>query len=403
MAKLLLLTHRLPYPPDKGDKIHAFHLLQHLARRHEVRLGTFVDDPLDEQHVPTVQGLCADLHVARLRPAQARWRAARALLRGEPVTVGCYRDEGLMRWVQDIGATRRADAVLVHSSAMLQYAQALNLPLLADLNDVDSAKWQDYGERRAWPMSWVYRREARHLLQTERDAGARARWSLFATEREANLFRALAPASAQRVGVLGNGVDADHFSARPERASPYAAGDVPLVFVGTMDYWPNVDAVSWFAQDVLPGLRQRWPQARLYVVGRNPNPAVRALACEGVQVVGAVPDTRPWLQYAALMVAPMRLVRGIQNKVLEGMAMGLPVVTTRDCAASIEARLGEHLVAGDSAAELNQQVDNLLADPALAQRLGQAGRSHILSRYDWTERMARLDGYLADTAPGAMA
>lgn len=403
MAKLLLLTHRLPYPPDKGDKIHAFHLLQHLARRHEVRLGTFVDDPQDEQHVPTVQGLCAELHVARLRPAQARWRAVRAMLRGEPVTVGCYRDEGLMRWVKDIGASRRADAVLVHSSAMLQYAQALKLPLLADLNDVDSAKWQDYGERRAWPMSWVYRREARRLLQTERDAGALARWSLFATEREANLFQALVPGSARRVGVLGNGVDAEHFSPHPERASPYMAGETPLVFVGTMDYWPNVDAVSWFAQDILPGLRQHWPRARLYVVGRNPSPAVRALASESVRVVGAVPDTRPWLQHAALMVVPMRLVRGIQNKVLEGMAMGLPVVTTRDCAASIEARPGEHLVVGDTVAEVLQQAEALLADPALARRMGQAGRAHVLSGYDWTERMARLDRYLADTAPGAMA
>lgn len=398
MAKLLLLTHRLPYPPDKGDKIHAFHLLQHLTRRHEVSLGTFVDDPRDEQHVPTVQRLCSDLHVARLRPAQARWRAARALLRGESVTVSCYRDEGLMRWVKGIADAQRADTVLVHSSAMLQYAQAVNRPLLADLNDVDSAKWQDYGERRAWPMSWVYRRESRRLQQTEREAGALARWSLFATEREAGLFRSLVPQSASRVGVLGNGVDARHFEARPDRVSPYAGGEErPLVFVGTMDYWPNVDAVNWFARDVLPGLRQRWPRARLYVVGRNPSAAVRALASESVQVVGAVADTRPWLQHAALMVAPMRLVRGIQNKVLEAMAMGLPVLTTRDCAASIEARPGEHLAVGDSAAELTQQADALLADPAQARRLGLAGRNHILSLYDWTERMARLDRYLADT------
>lgn len=396
MANLLLLTHRLPYPPDKGDKIHAYHLLRHLSAKHRVLLGTFVDDARDEQYIPAVQGLCAELHVARLRPAQIRWRAARALLRQEAFTVGCYRDEGLMRWVRDIGRKHRADLVLMHSSAMLQYAQAVNLPLLADLNDVDSAKWGDYGARRAWPMAWVYRREAQRLHETELKAAELSRWSLFATEREARLFRGLAPQCASRVGVLGNGVDAKYFSPQADRASPYRSGELPVVFVGTMDYWPNVDAVSWFAREVVPLLRAQRPALRFHVVGRNPCAAVRSLASDAVNVVGTVPDTRPWLQHAAVMAAPMRLVRGIQNKVLEGMAMGVPVVTTTECATSIEAVAGEHLQVADSAPQFCARILSLLDDPETAQRVGRAGRACIQSNYDWGDRMARLDAFLSD-------
>jgi sugar transferase (PEP-CTERM/EpsH1 system associated) len=399
MANLLFLTHRLPYPPDKGDKIHTYHLLRHLAQKHRVLLGTFVDDPQDEQHVSAVQNLCADLHVARLRPAQARWRALGSLWRREPATVACYRDAGMARWVRGISERRGADVVLVHSSAMLQYAQQLpDAPLVVDFNDVDSAKWVDYAGRRTWPMSQVYRREGRRLLETERRGATHARWSLFATEREAQLFRTLAPESAARVAVLGNGVDAAHFSPQVGAASPYQADEQALVFVGTMNYWPNVDAVIWFARDVLPALRQRWPTARLYIVGRSPSAAVRELHGEAVRVIGTVPDTRPWLQHAAVVVAPMRVARGIQNKVLEAMAMARPVVASAACADAIDAEAGRHLWVCASAEDFVQHIQALLADPVLAQATGSAGRDRVRSAYAWRDRMRWLDGFLADTA-----
>jgi sugar transferase (PEP-CTERM/EpsH1 system associated) len=395
MANLLFLTHRLPYPPDKGDKIHTYHLLRHLVQKHRVLLGTFVDDPQDEQHVSTVRELCADLYVARLRPAQAGWRALSSLWRREPATVACYRDAGMSRWVQGIANRRGADAVLVHSSAMLQYADsAPGTPLVVDFNDVDSAKWEDYASRRPWPMSQVYRREGRRLLETERAGAARAQWSLFATEREAALFRSLAPESAGRVGVLGNGVDAEHFRPDANRPSPFEPGELPLVFVGTMNYWPNVDAVIWFAEEVLPELRKRWPKARFYIVGRSPNAAVRALASDAVRVIGTVPDTRPWLQHASAVVAPMRVARGIQNKVLEAMAMARPVVASAACADAIDAVAGEHLRVAQDGSELRAHLETVLAQHADAVALGAAGRSRVLARYDWEVRMARLDDFL---------
>jgi sugar transferase (PEP-CTERM/EpsH1 system associated) len=252
-------------------------------------------------------------------------------------------------------------------------------------------------------MSQVYRREGRRLLETERRGAARARWSLFATEREAQLFRTLVPESTSRVAVLGNGVDAAHFSPQADAASPYPAGELPLVFVGTMNYWPNVDAVVWFVRDVLPTLRQRWPALRLYVVGRTPSAAVRALHSDSVRVVGTVPDTRPWLQHAAVVVAPMRVARGIQNKVLEALAMARPVVASAACADAIDAEAGRHLRVCTSAPEYVQHIQSLLADPALAQATGVAGRDRVRAGYAWSDRMQWLDGFLADATKESAA
>ena len=394
MANILLLTHRIPYPSDKGDKIHTYQLLRHLGRRHHLLLGTFVDNPGDEQHLPQVRAMCAELHAARLHPPLARLRSLAGLVRNRPLTVAYYRDSSMARWVHEVNARCKLDAVIAHSSTMLQYALRLRAPLIADMNDVDSAKWVDYGRLHRWPMSWVYRREAACLLEEERRGAQQARLSLFATLREAALFKSLAPESAARVQVLGNGVDTAYFDALDSRPSPYASGQLPIVFVGTMDYHPNVDAVIWFVEKVLPQVRQRFAQARFYIVGRNPTPAVRALAGAGVSVTGAVPDVRPWLQHAAVVATPMRVVRGIMNKVLEAMAMGRPVVTTQACAESLQAQPGLHLLVADDASGFVAHVERLLSDRQVGCELGQAARGFVSSTYSWAERMAMLDHYL---------
>jgi polysaccharide biosynthesis protein PslH len=398
MANILFLTHRIPYPPDKGDKIHTYQVLRHLGRQHRLMLGTFVDDPGDEKHVPQVRTMCADLHAARLYPPLARLRCLSGLVRNKALSVAYYRDAGMARWVHQASRQRTVDAVIVHSSSMLQYAQSLQAPLIADMNDVDSAKWSDYGRARRWPLSWVFRREAACLLREERRGAQQARLSLFATRREAALFKSLAPESAARVDVLGNGVDTAYFSAGAERTSPYASDTMPIVFVGTMDYFPNVDAVDWFVAEILPQVRQRWPRAHFYIVGRNPTAAVQALAGPQVTVVGSVPDVRPWLQHAAAVVAPLRVVRGIINKALEAMAMGRPVVTTAACAESLQAQDGKDLLVASDAAGFASQLVRILGDQPAATSLGQAARRFVCGDYSWTERMDRLDGYLAQAA-----
>ena len=401
MANVLFLAHRLPYPPNKGDKIHTYQVLKSLASRHRVLLGTFIDDPDDEQHLPTVRALCADLHVSRLNPRVAKVRALTGLAKGEPLTVTFYTDPALRAWVQGVRDQGRADALLVYSSSMLQYSAGFDLPMAIDFADVDSAKWADYGRRHPWPMSWVYRREARRLLTVERAGAARARWSLFATQKEAELFANLAPESAARAGVLGNGVDAEYFAPDPARPSPYAPGEIPLVFMGAMDYWPNVDAVTWFAREALPALRRRWPTLRFHIVGRSPAPAVAALAGEGVTVTGTVPDVRPYVQHAAAVVAPLRLARGIQNKVLEAMAMARPVVAATSCVGAMDVQAGEHLLAASEAEDYVGAVADLLESPERAAAVGRAGRERVLAVYGWGARLAGRDGFLGLTAsPG---
>lgn len=395
MATLLYLVHRLPYPPDKGDKVRSYHLLQHLAARHRVFLGTFVDDPADLAHVEAVRTLCAGVHAVRLAPLRARAASIAGLATGEALTLRYYRNAGLARWVRELVRRERIDAVVAFSSSVVPYAEGLGLPLIVDFVDVDSAKWSEYAGRHRWPLSWLYRREGERLLAYERAAAARADWSFFATEKEAALFSRLAPECAARVEGMDNGVDAAHFAPDAACASPYAPGETAVVFTGAMDYWPNADAVVWFAGEVLPRLRQRHPALRFHIVGRNPTPAVRALAGPAVNVTGTVPDVRPWLQHAAVVVAPLRLARGIQNKILEAMAMARPVVAAAACADALRAAPGRELLTAHDAAGFADQVAALLADAPRAAAIGTAARDCVLREYSWDAHLAALDRRLA--------
>jgi polysaccharide biosynthesis protein PslH len=395
VANLLFLTHRLPYPPNKGDKVRSFHLLKHLAKHHRVFLGTFVDDPDDLQHLPTVKNFCAGMHAARLHPKRARVGSLAGLLRNEPLTLAYYRDAGLSQWVDDLQSSQKLDAVVVFSSSMAQYVDVFKGPRLIDFVDVDSAKWTDYAPAHRWPMSWLYKREGVQLLAYERSVAAQAQQSFFSTEKETLMFRGLAPESAGSVSVLCNGVDANFFCPDPARASPFSAAELAIVFTGAMDYWPNVDAVAWFAKDMLPLLREHWPAAKFYIVGRSPSAAVRALVGEHVAVTGTVADVRPYLQHAAVVVAPLRLARGIQNKILEAMAMARPVVAASSCVEAIDAIDGQHLLAATDASDYIRAVADLLRQPARAAAMGAAGRACVLNAYDWDARLAPIDHYLS--------
>jgi sugar transferase (PEP-CTERM/EpsH1 system associated) len=402
MANLLYLVHRLPYPPNKGDKVRSYHLLKHLAAQHRVFLGTFIDDPEDEAYLPTVRGLCADLHAARLSPRTARVLSLAGVLTGEALTLRYYRDAGLARWVRQVLAEHEIDAAVVFSSSMAQYAEGqAGLPMLVDFVDVDSAKWTEYAGQHAWPMSWLYRREGERLLAYERAVARQARRSFFVTEKETALFHRLAPESAATVEPLSNGVDAGFFAPDAALPSPYRADEIPLVFTGAMDYWPNVDAVSWFAQEVLPQLRRDWPALRFHIVGRSPTQSVQALAGEAVSVSGTVPDVRPYLQHARAVVAPLRLARGIQNKILEAMAMGRPVVAAQSCLEAIEAEAGSELLGATTAADFARHVDELLRQPERAAAVGAAGRQRVLKNYSWQAHLSGLDRFIAALRPAA--
>lgn len=389
---LLYLVHRLPYPPNKGDKVRSFNLMKHLARNHRLYLGTFIDDPDDAVWLDEVRSYCADLHVARLSPRLARLRSLRGLLTGEALSLPYYRDAGLREWVDSL---QELDAAVVFSSVMADYLPA-RLPALVDFVDMDSAKWAQYAGTHRWPLSWLYRREGVRLLDFERAVAQQARHSFFVTDAERDLFLAAAPECAGRVDAMCNGVDAEFFSPDHAWESPYPAGETPVVFTGAMDYWPNVDAAVWFAGEILPRLRQRNPSIRFYVVGRSPDPAVAALAGESTVVTGTVDDVRPFLAHASVAVAPLRIARGIQNKVLEAMSMARAVVASAACAGPIAAMPGQELLAAETAEDYVAQIESLLADPIHADNIGRAARNRVLASYSWDAHLALIDRFLEE-------
>jgi sugar transferase (PEP-CTERM/EpsH1 system associated) len=385
---LLLLIHRIPYPPNKGDKIRSYHLLKHLARDYRVHLATFVDDADDWQHVPTVEKMCASSHFASLNPALARVRSLGALVKNRSLSLDYYRDAGLQRWVDQTVSAHKIERVLVFSSAMAQFVDHhRQARRVVDFCDVDSDKWRQYAEKKSWPMSWLYRHEARQLLSYERQVAREYDASLFVSEPEAALFRQLAPESDARIGFFSNGVDTDYFSPSAAGASPFKQGERAIVFTGAMDYWPNVDAVQWFAGDVMPLLRARFPDLTFYIVGARPAPAVLELARQpNIVVTGTVPDVRPYIAHARASVAPLRIARGIQNKVVEAMAMATPVVVSPQALEGIEAEPGKELVLAEDAAGFADAVALLLAREG--NDMGLAARARVEHKYSWPSNLA---------------
>lgn len=394
--RLLFLCHRMPYPPDKGDKIRAWHMLDRLAEDWDIDLGCLVDDPADLRHLPVLQARCASVMAC---PTGSRRQAMlRAVLRcrpGQPLSLGWFHDSALWDWTRAHLASGLHQAAFVYSSAMAPYVMGgvhPGLRRVLDMVDVDSEKWRAYAEQARLPMRQVWAREARTLLAFERRAAAAFDRTLFVSAAEAAQFRAMAPEVAAKVDHADNGVDLTAFDPARAGENPYAPGARPIVFTGTMDYRPNIEAVCWFAERVMPLLRDR-PGVEFHIVGANPAPAVRALAAlPGVHVSGAVPRTQPWIAHAAVAVAPLRIARGIQNKVLEAMALARPVVATPEAFAGIRALPGRDLLLAEGAEAMAAAVARVL--DGQHPDLGAHARAAVTEGHDWRATLRRLDDAL---------
>lgn len=399
MEPLLYLVHRMPYPPNKGDKIRSFHLLRFLSRHYRVYLGTFVDRKEDARHAAGLTEYCADLKVVTLSPLWARARCALGLLRGDPLTLAYYSSHALQRWVNATIARHAIRKAVCFSSAMTAFLDRPDAPrLVADFCDVDSQKWAMYAERRRWPASAVFKREARTLLAFERRMAARASACTFVTPAEVELFARLAPECASKLHAVGIGVDAAFFAPHLELASPFGGCRFPIVFTGVMDYWPNVDAVTWFTNEVMPQILASQPLARFYIVGMKPTATVKALACAHVVVTGPVPDTRPYLQHARVAVAPLRVARGVQSKVIEAMAMGRPVVVSAIVAHGIS---GKPMIEFDVAHDANEFARKVLGlmNSAAGEEMGRLARQRVVSDYNWDAHLTTFATLLAAGPP----
>ena len=385
MGDILFLAHRVPYPPDRGDKIRSFHMLRHLAAHRRVHLAAFADDPRDMNR-PELAAVTASRAIVRRSKSQAV-AGLQALTSGRPLSLTAFDDAAMCRAVEEMLARENIDTIFVFSSQMAQYLPAGERRVIMDFVDMDSAKFAAYAQAARGPMRWIYAREARLLMAAEAAIAARVDASLFVSEAEAELFRR--NTGAERVHAIENGIDTGFFdpSAPFERVE---AGPAWIVFTGQMDYRPNVEAVTWFAEDMLPRIRAAHPEAQFAIVGRNPADAVRALARqEGVTVTGEVADVRGWLAAAAVVVAPLKLARGIQNKVLEAMAMARPVVASAAAAEGVDHE-GTIAVA-ETAAGMTEAVTLLLRDSQSAVELGRDARARVIARYGWDARLAPLD------------
>jgi sugar transferase (PEP-CTERM/EpsH1 system associated) len=396
MRDLLFLSHRIPYPPDKGEKIRAWHFFLRLARTHRMHLGCFLDDPADRAHVDALRAHCADLKIIEIDRTRQKLLSLLRARPGKPLTLGYFADTGLRDWIEKKIAGGISES-FVYCSAMAPYLMgAHGVRRVLDMVDIDSAKWGEYAARARWPARAVWAREARTLLAFERAAAKDFDRSLFVSQAEAAAFHHLAPETAARVGWMDNGVDLEVFS--PVHVFPAPLQGPTIVFTGTMDYWPNVDAVTWFADAVLPAIRARRPDATFVVVGANPAPAVQKLAeRQNIVVTGRVPDVRPYVAHAALVVAPLRIARGTQNKVLEAMAMARPVLATPQAFEGLRATPGRDLLVGADAASLAALATDVLAGRHPA--LGAAGRALVEQAYAWDATLAGLDALLAPPVP----
>ncbi|WP_137938924.1 TIGR03087 family PEP-CTERM/XrtA system glycosyltransferase [Chitinivorax sp. B] len=390
MQDLLYLVHRIPFPPNKGDKVRSFNMLRFLAQRYRVHLGAFVDDPADWRYVDELKQYCGEVHLEPLYRKRATLKSAVGLLTGEALTLPFYRNDNMQQWVDRVVRRQPIQRVLVFSSPMAQYvAKHTQLTRIADFVDIDSDKWRQYAESKRWPLSWVYRREADRLLAFEENITQRFDGTVFVSSIEAQHFREMAPACKAKVGYVNNGVDTEFFDPGFTCDNPYGVDEMPVVFTGAMDYWPNIDAVQWFAHDILPALRRRFPTLVFYIVGARPTEAVTALGqLPGVKVTGSVPDIRPYIAYATLAVAPLRIARGVQNKVLEAMAMAKLIIASPQAAEGIEATRGRDFLVAEQVTDYQRLIESALAGQFVD--MPAAARRCVQTNYDWFTNLARF-------------
>jgi sugar transferase (PEP-CTERM/EpsH1 system associated) len=386
---ILLLAHRFPYPPRRGGKIRPFNIIRHLAQTHRVTVCSLARSLEEAEQAHGIAPYCADYHVARV-DERLQWARMIAGLPTPLTASGAYfHSAALARTTKRLLATRRYDLVFVHCSSMAHYVQHVQgIPKLLDFGDMDSQKWLEYARHRTAPLSAGYWWEGMRMLAAEKRFARRFDFCTATTRAEWQTLTGYGVDTPS--DWFPNGVDSAYFA--PADA-PYDPDTI--AFVGRMDYYPNQQAVNWFCSDVLPAIRHVRPQVQFVIVGAEPPPAIRRLgAISGVSVTGSVADVRPHVARAALTVAPLAIARGTQNKMLESMAMGVPVVATGIAAGGVDAVAGEHLLVADRPGEFATAVLSILADPAMRTRLAVAARDRVLSHHAWPASMRRLDGII---------
>jgi sugar transferase (PEP-CTERM/EpsH1 system associated) len=425
--EILYIAHRIPYPPNKGDKIRSFNEIKYLSTNHEVDLACLADNPADLKYVNELRTYCKRVCVMPLNRTARKLRSMTSLIGKKPLSVGYFYSYALQRTIGHWLSTNAYDAIICFSSPMADYlfhspyfasrlsaqpatrnAQSNKLAtrnlelgtpkLIMDFCDVDSDKWLQYSSRCPFPFNLVYRIENRRLLNYEKKINFHFDQSVFVSQQEADLFYRLCP-ETRNVSVIPNGVDSEYFSPKPNKPNepnkPKQPNKPLLLFTGAMDYYANVDGVTWFCNEIFPMIKRDFPESQFCIVGSNPHPRVKDLANhDSVRVTGFVEDIRLYYQTADVCVIPLRLARGVQNKVLEAMAMAKPVVTTTRAIEGIHAIPEEHVLIEDTGPSFSGAVSNLLKNQDLGTRLGARARAFVKANYAWPTHMKKFETLL---------
>lgn len=400
---ILYLAHRIPYPPNKGDKIRSFHQIIHLSHKHNIFLISTLDDPEEEKHIESLKPHCTDIFAVYFN---RKARLFSQLYQEKPFSILSFYDFRIQTQVDTILSNTNIDAIIVFCSSMAQYVihsksykkgQLRDVRLILDFVDMDSDKWRQYAQYSNFPMNLVYWLENHRLLKYEVMLNSIFDYSVFSSDCEVKTFKAHHP-DAQSVMTIPNGVDYDYFSLKenaPAGVFNFPKNGPRILFTGVMDYFANEDGVIWFCEKIFPQIRQKIPSVEFYIVGNRPTDVVWALSeHDGVTVTGFVPDIRPYYWLADVCVVPLRIARGLQNKILEAMATGNAVVATSNASNGIICSNGEDIIIVDNEKHFALEVVNLLQNEPVQRRLAHNARKNIIKNYSWQNNMEKLDNLL---------
>ncbi len=395
---LLVIAHRLPYPPDKGDKIRTYNFVSFLEKYYQVTVACIIDDPDDIKHVDELEEKVTRVFYQVKPSSKKNMWAVRSLFTGRSVSQESFYSSKLQRQIDEYVEESDPVAILCFCTSTSDYLfrSGHSLPflqkriLLNDLIDVDSEKWYQYAPKHSGFMGWVYRREGRLLREAEKQVVDAFDKVFLVTDDEKKVLSQ--HSSVENVEALPNGVDFEYFKLNTDIQSVNKEETCKLVFSGAMDYWPNIEGAVWFAKYVFPQIRQSVPEVKFCIAGRNPTDEVQALEkIEGVQVTGTIPDMRKYLSSATICVVPLMIARGIQNKVLEAMAMGKPVVATTGAVTGTKTVDGLDIVIADEALKMAESIISLLSDADKRKELGSNARTYVEREHSWDSHLEKLN------------
>lgn len=386
--KILFLTHRVPYPPNKGDKLRAFNILKYLSKNYSISLLCLADNAEDLNYGNELRKYCKSVNIIPINKFWAKMRSLFCLFSKLPLTLAYFYSRKLKKLVKEKVESENFDVIFIYSSSMAQYALGINgIPKIMDFIDVDSDKWGQYAQYAKFPQKIIYKVEQRRLKRYEEIIANSVEHCIVTSKIEAEVFRSFIP--GMQISAISNGVNFEYF-----KPNSFNYEEKRLIFTGQMDYFANVDGILYFNREILPLIKKKIANVKLYIVGNKPAKDIVNLAKEDVVITGFVEDVRSYIQKSAVCVVPLRIARGIQNKILEAMSMGVPVVTTSQACQGIDVCPGEDIFIEDSPEGFANRVIDLLKDRDLRKQMAMRGRKTIEAKFKWNKNLEQIDKIL---------